>query len=380
MLNVMATLPPGLEEEACRELRGFNVKVQEVRGLRGRIFFECPEPEVVKLNYRSRCLERVVVVLLRCEVEGLEEIYRRVRGLEFSRWISSGQSFAIRASRIGSHPYTSMDIAREAGRAVIDSYLSSKGVRLKVNLDEPDVIVRVYQVKNELVVGIDTTGDWALHKRGYRVYDHPAALNPCIASAMIIASNWKPGDSLIDPMCGGGTIPIEAALKGLNIPPAKFRRKPLAISNLRVFQVYLEALSAEGLHSDSLMLDIWGLDISPKHVAGAVQNSKAAGVDKVVKFLVGDATRLRRIFDRGFDFAIVNPPYGLRSSSPRALRKLYNGLASSMVRLLEKRLVTITHRVGTMREALLSNGFEIEFEKPVKHGDLPCWVLSARPP
>ena len=380
MLNVMATLPPGLEEEACKELRRFNVKIQEVRRLRGRIFFECHESEVVRLNYWSRCLERIVVLLLRCEVESLEEIYRRVRGVEFSRWIDSKQSFAIRASRIGSHPYTSMDIAREAGRAVIDSYLSSKGVRLRVDLDEPDVIVRVYQVKNELIVGIDTTGDWALHKRGYRVYDHPAALNPCIASAMIIASNWKPSYSLIDPMCGGGTIPIEAALKGLNIPPARFRRKPLALSKLKVFQTYLEAFSAEEFCPDGPMLDIWGLDISPKHVAGAVQNSKAAGVDKAIKFLVGDVARLKKIFDRGFDFSIVNPPYGLRSSSPRALTRLYNGLASSMAKLLEKRLVTITHRVGIIREALLSNGFEIEFEKPVKHGDLPCWVLSAKPP
>lgn len=380
MLSAMATLPPGLEEEACRELRGFDVKVTEVRRLRGRIFFECPEPEVVRLNYWARCLERIIIVLLRCEVEGLEEVYKRIRSLEFSCWIDRGQSFAVRASRVGSHPYTSMDIAREAGRAVIDSYLASRGVRLRVNLDEPDVVVRVYQVKNELVVGIDTTGDWALHKRGYRVYDHPAALNPCIASAMIVASGWRTRYSLIDPMCGGGTIPIEAALKGLNIPPARFRRKPLALSNLKTFQTYLEAFPAEMSHSDSLTLEIYGLDISPKHLAGAVQNSKAAGVDGVIRFLVGDATRLEKVFDRSFDYAIVNPPYGLRSSSPRALRRLYHGLASSMARLLEKRLATITHRVGTMREALLSNGFEIEFEKPVRHGDLPCWVLSARPP
>lgn len=380
MLNVMATLPPGLEEEACRELREFNVKVTEVRRFRGRIFFECPELEVVRLNYWARCLERIIIILLRCEVEGLEQIYKRIRNLEFGCWIDGDQSFAVRASRIGSHPYISMDIAREAGRAVIDSYMSSRGTRLKVNLNKPDVIVRVYQVKNELIVGIDTTGDWALHKRGYRVYDHPAALNPCIASAMIIASNWKPEYSLIDPMCGGGTIPIEAALKGLNIPPARFRRKPLALSNLKIFRRHLEAFGVKEPCSDNPTLEIYGLDISPKHLAGAVQNSKAAGVDRVVKFLVGDATRLEKIFDCSFDFAIVNPPYGLRSPSPRALRRLYYGLASSMAGLLEKRLVTITYRVRTMRDALLSNGFKIEFEKPVKHGDLSCWVLSARPP
>lgn len=380
MLNAMATLPPGLEEEACRELRGFNVNITESRSFRGRVFFECPEPEVVKLNYWARCLERVVVVLLKCEVEGLEEIYRHIRNLDLTHWIGGEQSFAVRASRIGSHPYTSMDIAREAGRAVIDSYMSSKGVRLRVNLDEPDVIVRVYQVENELIVGIDTTGDWALHKRGYRVYNHPAALNPCVASAMVIASNWKPKHSLIDPMCGSGTIPIEAALKGLKIPPARFRKKPLALSKIKVFETYLEEFSLEEPHPHDFTLEIYGVDISPKHLAGAVQNSKAAGVDKVVRFLVGDATMLEKTLDHSFDFAIVNPPYGLRSSSPRALRKLYFGLASSMAKLLEKRLVTITHRVGTMREALLTNGFEIEFEKPVKHGALPCWVLSAKPP
>ncbi len=215
-MRFYATLPPGLEDVAAKEVEEFGCRVEEIREGRGRIFFSGEKLVIPLLNHFSRTLERLNVLLLRCEAETLDDIYRAVKGLDFN--FIRGKSFAVRSLRVGEHDFTSMDIARVAGQAVIDSFMESYGERLKVNLSQPDVIIRVELVDNELFVGLDTTGDDAMHKRWWRVYNHPAHLNAAIACGMLRIAEWKADESLIDPMCGSGTIPIEAALMARKVP------------------------------------------------------------------------------------------------------------------------------------------------------------------
>lgn len=287
----------------------------------------------------------------------LEEIYKIVKQIDFD-FIKPEQSFAIRALRVGEHDFTSIDIGRVAGQAVIDSYKESKGIRLKVNLDEPDVIIRTDVIHNELYVGIDTTGDDALHKRWYRVYNHPAPLNSAIASCMIRLANWNKNKSLFDPMCGGGTIPIEAALKERNIPIGKNRE-------FAYFKLYGKILPY--IEENREFMEIYGMDKFKKHVNGAIRNAESAGVKDTINFFQGDAT-LKKL---EADIIITNPPYGLRIGSKRILKDLYSKFVEN---LFADKIVVITAEYKIF-ESFLENHYYDYYKIPVKYGNLDARIF-----
>jgi len=366
-MRFYATLPPGLERISAKEIEGFGGKITEVR--KGRVFFEGDLRLMAKLNYGARTLERIMVLLAVERFESLDDIYRIVRGIDFS-WIRPDQSFAIRPLRVGEHDFTSLDVGRVAGQAVIDGYMESRGVRLKVDLDEPDVIIRVDVIFDEVYVGIDTTGDEALHRRGYRVYDHPAPLNPAIASALVMLSGWKEDEVLIDPMCGSGTILIEAGMIGRNVPPQKLRED---FAFTKVFgRELLEEVKGDFVERD-VDLTLVGVERFRKHLKGGRMNSRKAGV--YVEFVQGDATRLCL---REGDVAITNPPYGLRIARKGVIEDLYEGFLRELKGIVD-RVVVITAEMRVLKEKALELGYEIAEELWVKYGGLDTKVFVLKP-
>lgn len=220
--QLMATTIAGLEDIASDEvsqLLGVKASLE-----RSRVFFVTDLKGIYLTNLLSKCLHHVFILLHRGRAVTLNDVYRQVVGLSFTEYISPNQSFAVRAERYGEHPFTSLDIASKVGKAVIDSYLKERGVRLRVNLDEPDVEVYALLRHEELIIGVNTSGE-SLHKRGYRVYQHPAAIRTTLAASMIKLSGWSPSEVFLDPMCGGATIPIEAALLAKAVPNDAFGRK-----------------------------------------------------------------------------------------------------------------------------------------------------------
>ena len=357
-----STTSPGFEDVLAEELKELGCKVIEERRGKGRVFFEAEGEDIPRLNCFSRCSERIVLLLGRFEVKKLEDVYKAVRSLDFS-FIKPEQSFAIRANRVGEHDFTSMDIAREAGQAVIDKYKELFGIRLKVNLDEPDVIIRCDLVDDDFVVGVDTTGDEALHKRNYRIYQHPAPLNPTIASCLIRLSRWNHSYSLLDPMCGSGTILIEAGLKAKNVPICKFR-KDFAYKKLFSFP----ELEWEEIDVD---LKLYGIEKFRKHVEGAKRIAEHVGID--VKYIQGDARKLDSYFD-SIDYIITNPPYGLRVARKGVIEDLYSKFLESASKILRKRLVMITAEKKIARK-YAEEFFKIIEERSVMYGGLNCSVF-----
>ncbi len=357
-MRLILTTSRGIEDLASAEVEnllselGVPFRVEEKPlGIEGRLLAEIGEAfytdekgrkrelEVATLlNERSRLLHRVMIEIASERFEGIQEeqgddalkrIYEFVSALPVERYIKISESFAVRPFRKGEHAITSLDISRTVGSAIYDR-LSRFG-RPKVNLDHPAVIFRAELIGESFFLGIDTTGDSSLHKRPWRVYDHPAHLKASIANAMIELAGLN-GGSVVDPMCGSGTILIELALRGY-----------------------------EGR--------IIGIEKYMKHLKGARMNALAAGVLNRIKFIHGDSTKLS-LYIASADFAISNLPYGLKIGRKSMIPKLYMEFFSELAKVLEKRGVFLTTERRAIEKAFEENGFEIKHHRLIGHGGL----------
>jgi len=346
-VNFIVTTNPGIEDLALKELHdilGDRILNYSYRPLSGRIYIEVSNASLNELFedfLKARMIHRFGVLLYRGKVglskNDLSLIKDKIRKLDPLRLVVNPSfTFAIRAERAGKgHEYTSLDVARIAGDAVIDYVVKEFGERVKVDLDYPNVIIHVDVINDDLYVYVGLSGDMSLHRRGYRVYDHPAALKPTIAYAMILLSSARDGDVILDPMCGGGTIPIEAALT---------------------------------FESSEIIC----MDISEKYIRGAYMNAVSAMVSNRIKFIVGDARKLSSYVGE-VDRIVVNPPYGIKLGDMRHVRRVYRDFLAEVPKVLSDngRLVMITPEYKYVERVVSElKTLRIIHERTVSHGNL----------
>lgn len=291
------------------------------------------------LNEKSKTLHRVIIEIASHEFKGIteenpEKALKRIEeftvNIPVERFIKVTESFAVRAFRKGEHTITSVDIARVVGKAIFDR-LSRIGSPI-VNLDHPSTIVRAELINEAFFLGIDTTGDHSLHRRPWRVYDHPAHLKASIANALIELAEVEDGASFIDPFCGSGTIPIELALRG-------YQGRIICLEKFA------------------------------KHLNGAKMNALAAGVFDKIEFIKGDARRLSKYVDE-VDFAVSNLPYGLKIGRKSMIPSLYERFFDELSKVLQKRGVFITTEKEAIEKAIEEVGFKITHYRIIGHGGL----------
>lgn len=337
----MVTTVPGLEDIVVKEaFEKLSVLKAEKRfcNVGGRVLLNVPLDQVNKA-FSLRSIEHIIHLISVFEVErgenGLNQIYNGVYGCE----IPLGSTFRVTCERIGEHAYTSLDVQRVAGQAIVDKY------RRKVDLKNPETIVRVDVAHNLCIVGIQRT-KVSLRIRYPRAFQHHSALNPVIAYAMLRIADVKPGDRVLDAFCGGGTIIIEAA------------------------QVW-----------DS-SLDLLGIDISPKSIEGAWRNAEAAAVKDKVKFIVGDARRLEKILpaDWKIDKAVSNLPFGIRSGRMKAIPKIYADFLKSLKRFIreDSRICLLTVHKDLLESIGRSLNFKV-ISRQIFYGGLQAWIVLLSP-
>ncbi len=368
MERVLLTSLVGLEQYVLQELRSLGFRGRVLR--KGRILVE--RGSIPLFNYSLRTVERVIELLdVEESVNSLSEIKDVVASIDWDKYIPLDRSFAVRTERIGEHDFRSLDVEREAGGVIVDWFLERFGRRPPVNLEDPWITVRVDVDQDTVFVGLDTTGGRALHRRGWRVYHHPAALNATLASAMIMESSWK--DLLYDPMVGGGTIPIEAELGRRRIPHFFFRNFAFERwGRWNVWRWRRRLRSRIRWITD----EIYGSDRFRKHVKGCKENAKSAETVRVRCFQ-WDATRLEYLpFTPSH--IVTNPPYGLRIANPRAVYELYAGFAESARLAGVEEIVLITTKWKRMKEYLEGSGFSVEVKGEVLYGKLPVKLMVAR--
>ncbi len=375
-LRFSASTTKGLEDVSAREISSIigesNIELGD-----GRIFFEGEIADIYRVNLRARTISRLYIVLYMGDASSLSDIYRGALTPEYQKILGVDFTFAVRGVRIGSHSFTSMDIASAVGKAVQDYYMRHFGFKPRVNLDWPDLEIYAFLIGDNFWLGVNTTGE-SLHRRNYRIYQHPASLKTIIAAGLLMHSGWGFQEILVDPMCGGGTIPIEAARMARGMPPCLSRiYYPFMRLQIHDEKLYKEELEATQQGITKEEFKIFGVDISKKHVQGAMFNSYEAGVSDTVKFVVGDSTKLYKYLDLAPELVVVNPPYGIKSSRQKVIGKLYLDLLKTLSEMGCETFVSITAAGRAMEEAILNAGFKIVDKRVVYHGSLKGWVFRA---
>ena len=373
-MDALFTAPIGLEDVSALDLKDMGVSVLEKgRGwIRGGVKDYL---HLAEITYRSRGIKRGILLLKEAKVSSLDDVYSAVKEIDWEPFIHPDTTFACRSSRMGAHPFTHLDVERISGAAIIDSL----PYRPKVNLENPDVIVRVNLYQERLFVGIDFTGIHAMDKRRYRVFDHRAALNPVIASLMVrIAMDETGGERIFDPFTGGGTIPIEACHRLRKVPAGYFRKGEMGFVRLPFLNVDRDELYRLMREWDNS--SVWGrkacilgMDVSPVSIEGARRNGRSAMVDDCIYLMHADFTRFDCMEGR-FDAIVTNPPYGVRMGSLRRAKMLHRHLFSEGRKYLSDGGVMV---VITPHESLVG-GWEIMRRWRVVAGGLELSVLLLR--
>ncbi len=365
-LIFFATTIPGLEKVASEEITEITDADPEKEHI-GMIRFGGEIEDIFRLNLSSKMLHRLLLIIFEGSFSDFSDIYDQIYEIDFSRYISSDQTFSVRMQRHGEHNFTSMDLESEIGQAIIDGFRDSERKKLEVDLDNPEIIFRGEVRHDNLWLSLDTTGQNSLHKRDYRVFEHPAPLKPTIAQALVRISDWSSDEALIDPMCGSGTICIEAALKAKN--SADFFRDAYGFENfcfldLENFKKFRNDVKRKESKNN---LKVYGNDISEKFISGARENSEVAGVK--VNYMVGDALEIEY---NSYDRIVTNLPFGVRMGQKREMKEYCENFLDHLMDYSWKKAVILSDFFDIFPENCL------EKSKKVKFGNLPVKVFELR--
>ncbi len=324
-LELIATTTFGLEAVVKREIEHLNYRILKVDN--GKVSYTGDESAIVKSNLWLRCADRVLLKMGEFPAYSFEELYQQTKALSWEEWIPLDGKFTVTGSSVKSKLYSVPDCQSIVKKAIVDRLKDFYQCQWFVETGA-EFTTKVSILKDMVTLTIDTSGS-GLHKRGYRTQDVAAPIKETLASAMIQLSFWKPGRPLIDPFCGSGTIPIEAAMLAKNIAPGlnrKFASEEWPAVSSELWKCYRkEAFNA--INYD-LSLNIEASDIDTKAIEAAEENAIEAGVDDCIHFKVMPASKLILADHHGI--IICNPPYGERIGEKEKLNSIYHNLKETL--------------------------------------------------
>jgi len=322
--KMIAKTMAGLEDVLAKELISLGANNLEM-GLR-MISFEGDLGLLYRANFHCRTALRILKPIHTFKAQNTDEIYEEIKKINWDEYLTEKSSFVIDSvvfSKIFSH---SKFVAYRAKDAIVDYFTAKTGKRPSVSISNPDLFINIHIAHNRCTVSLDSSGE-SLHKRGYRVNQGEAPLNEVLAAGMIMLAGWKGDSDFIDPMCGSGTLLIEAAMIARNIPPGIYREN-FAFEKWRDFDKELfEDIYNDDSKEKEFGYKIYGSDISSKAIAVARQNIKNAGI----KYIELETKSIQQYNESPSDHGIVitNPPYGERIK-PDDIFRLYEILGERL--------------------------------------------------
>ena len=310
----------GMESVLKKEIDDLGYDITEVQD--GRVTFFGDAEAICRANIFLRTAERILVKVGSFHAETFEELFQGTKKLPWEEWIpADGKFWVAKAASVKSKLFSPSDIQSIMKKAMVDRLKEVYHINW-FNEDGASYPLRVFLLKDEVTVGLDTTGE-SLHKRGYRKLTAKAPIAENLAAGLIMLTPWHADRILIDPFCGSGTIPIESAMMAANIAPG-MNRSFLAESwkNTIPKSLWYDSVTeAQDLIKHDVDTDIQGFDLDDEMVRISRENAKLAGVEKMIHFQRRDVAQLSH--PKKYGFIITNPPYGERISDKNELPALY---------------------------------------------------------
>ena len=334
----------GLEAVLKREIYDLGYEITKVED--GRVTFEGDEEAVCRANIFLRTAERVMIQVGRFKATTFEELFQGIKNLPWEEYIpEDGKFWVKKASSINSKLFSPSDIQSIAKKAMVER-MKQKYHKEWFKEDGAAYPVRIFLLKDEVTVALDTSGD-SLHKRGYRTMTSKAPLTETLAASLIMLTPWRKDRILVDPFCGSGTFPIEAAMIAANIAPGMNRDFTAEEwTNLIDRKLWYECVKeAEDMIDTTVKVDIQGYDIDGDVIKAARENAKRAGVEHMIHFqqrAVADLSHPKK-----YGFIITNPPYGERLEDKADLPELYTQIGQAYQRLDSWSMFLITSYTDT---------------------------------
>lgn len=317
----------GMEAVLKREITDLGYEISSVEN--GKVMFLGDAEAIARGNIFLRTTERILLKTASFRAETFDELFEAVKAIPWENYLPKDAKFWVaKANSVSSKLFSPRDIQKIVKKAIVErmkqtyhvDYFEESGVSYPL---------RISIVKDIVTVGIDTTGE-SLHKRGYRKFTAPAPVTETLAAAMILLSPWRADRLLVDPFCGSGTIPIEAAMIALDMAPGMNREFTAETwTNLVPRKVWYDAVdeAQERIRSD-VELHIQGYDLSEEVLKMARANARLAGLESYIHFQKRDIKEFSS--PKSYGFVISNPPYGERLSTKEEMFALYREIGRVM--------------------------------------------------
>lgn len=336
----------GLEAVLKREIYDLGYDITKVED--GRVTFVGDEEAICRANIFLRTAERVLLKVGQFHAETFDDLFEGIKAIAWENYIPvDGKFWVAKASSIKSKLFSPSDIQSIAKKAMVERLKQQYHINWfeETGASYP---LRLFLMKDEVTVAIDTSGE-SLHKRGYRTMTSKAPITETLAAALIMLTPWRGDRILIDPFCGSGTFPIEAAMMAAGIAPGMNRSFTAENwTNLIDRQLWYDTVeeAAEQVNTD-IEVDIQGYDIDGDVVKAARENAKRAGVENLIHFQQRPVSALSH--PKKYGFIITNPPYGERLEEKEALPELYTQIGEAIRRLDSWSAYMITSYADTER-------------------------------
>lgn len=326
--HMLAKTFKGLEPVLAQELT--ELGANDVQIERRAVSFCGDKALLYRANFCLRTASRVLVPLVSFWAKDADAVYEQTKAIDWSQYMTADTTFAIDATVYSETFRNSRFVTYRVKDAVADYWNERSGKRPSVRVTEPDLLINVHIAQERVTVSLDSSGE-SLHKRGYRVANTEAPINEALAAGMLLMAGWHGQTDFYDPMCGSGTLPIEAALIARNIAPGVFR-KAFAFERWLDFDADLWSdIYNDDSQEREFTHHIYGSDASFYAIQQAQKNVKSAGVQKDIDLRQIRLEELSPV--RPFDpspLVMMNPPYGERLASNKDIERLYGAIGTAL--------------------------------------------------
>ncbi len=370
MNQYFATVARGLETIAAQELE--RLGAEDVKPDFTGVYFAGDRTLLYRVNLWSRTIFRVLVPIAEFRCYNSDMLYREVQKIPWDEYLDADNTLAVNCTggneKLNHTHYTALQVKN----AIADQQRHQFNKRSNVDVNNPDLLINIHIHQDRAILSLDSSGG-SLHRRGYRPAVGMAPLKETLAAALLEMAEWTPDLPFLDPMCGSGTLPLEASLKALNIAPGLFREK-FGFMSWRDFDEPLwDKLWEEAENSElpELKQVVAGCDRDADMLAQARTNAQQAGLSGKIKFAQTELSQLEPPTDSGV--LICNPPYGERLGDASELGELYKMLGD----IFKQRFKGWNAFILTGNKELAKKvGLRTSRRIPVYNGSIPCTLLK----